>query len=134
MGGPDETLGQVNNSNFFNIAGMLVLEAGLDLARQMPEHWADAEKLQEWKDAYAAMVLEETEGVIKPFAEAPDELSKATPENWSLGSLQYLLTAGLGLPTRINATTINNTFEAEEIMRHRFPASGSVPCSEGTIV
>lgn len=49
----------------------------------------------------------------------PDVLSQATPENWSLGSLQYLLTAGLGLPKRINASTINATLIAEEVMRHR---------------
>ena len=57
----------------------------------MPARWADAEKLQEWEDAYAAMVLEETAGVIKPFAEAPNELSKATPEDWSLGQNADLL-------------------------------------------
>ena len=50
------------------------------------------------------------------------------------GSLQYLLTAGLGLPKRLNATIINRTLQAEEVMRHRFPSSGSVACSAGNIV
>ena len=59
----------------------------MDLARQMPMNFADPAKLQEWKDAYAAMVLAKTGDVIKPFAEAPDDLSKATPEDWSLGQI-----------------------------------------------
>ena len=70
--------------------------------------------------------------MIKPFDEAPDQLSAATPENWSLGGLQYLLTAGMGLPRRISDTTITKTLEAEEVLRHRFPASGSVACSSRT--
>ena len=45
MGGPDESLGQVNNSNFFNIAGMMVLEGALDLVKQMPEKYTDQAKV-----------------------------------------------------------------------------------------
>ena len=82
MGGPDESLGQVNNSNFFNIAGMMVLEGALDLVKQMPERYTDEAKVSEWEDVLAALVLPETSGVIKPFDEAPDLLSKATPEDW----------------------------------------------------
>ena len=63
MGGPDETLGQVNNSNFFNLAGMLVLEGALDLAKHMPPNHVDAAKLKEWEEVYSAMVLPETDGV-----------------------------------------------------------------------
>ena len=110
----------------------MVLEGAIDLAGQMPEQYTDEVKVKEWEEVYEAVVLAMTEGIIKPFDEAPDVLSKATPENWSLGSLQYLLTAGLGLPKRIHATTINKTLEAEEVMRHRFPASGSVACSSST--
>ena len=45
MGGPDESLGQVNNSNFFNIAGTMVLEGALDLVKQMPEKYTDQAKV-----------------------------------------------------------------------------------------
>ena len=91
MGGPDETLGQVNNSNFFNVAGMMVLRGAVEIAETMPAGYADKNAVAEWQKALDQMVLAKSGEVIKPFSEAPDKLADATPENWSLGSLAYLL-------------------------------------------
>ena len=61
------------------------------------------------------MVLEKTNGVIKPFAEAPDDLSRATVDNWSLGSLQYLFAQGLPLSaTGLTIAEMNVTLATEE--------------------
>lgn len=132
MGGPDESLGQVNNSNFFNIAGMMVLEGAIEVAETLPQGYADKNQVAEWQKALAGMVLEKTNGVIKPFSEAPNDLSKANADNWSLGSLAYLF--ALRLPTNgaMTEAQINATLRAEEVMRHRFAATGSVPCSSNT--
>lgn len=65
---------------------------------------------------YEAMVLAETTSadgdgkVIKPFDEAPDELSKATPENWSLGSLQCV-PVNLNLRDRISILSPRHSAE-----------------------
>jgi hypothetical protein len=62
--------------------------------------------------------------VIKSFDASPDDISKATVENWSLGSLQYFLAQGFTLP--FDAETINKTLYAEELIRHRVPPSNAV--------
>lgn len=64
--------------------------------------------------------------MIKSFDASPDDISKANLENWSLGSLQYYLAQGFELP--FDAETINTTLYAEEVIRHRLPASNSVGC------
>ena len=66
---------------------------------------------------YEAMVLAETTSadgdgkVIKPFDEAPDELSKATPENWSLGSLQCVPVNHIILRDRISILSPRHSAE-----------------------
>ena len=62
--------------------------------------------------------------MIKSFDASPDDISKATVENWSLGSLQYFLAQGFTLP--FDAETINKTLYAEELIRHRVPPSNAV--------
>merc|ERR1711918_321965 len=126
-GGPDELTPKVNNSNFFNIAGLIVLRGAIALAKTMPTLRDDRE-VRQWQRALDEMVIPmNADGVIKPFDAAPDNLTLAVPANWSLGSLQYLLP--FGLPARL-VSNVKNTFTAEEILRHRFPANPSVGCSE----
>jgi hypothetical protein len=132
MGGPDESLGQVNNSNFFNIAGMMVLEGAIEVADTLPIGYADKNAVEDWRKALDSMVVEKTGDVIKPFSEAPSNLTKATVDNWSLGSLAYLFTQGLPVNGAMTEAQINATLIAEEVMRHAFPATGSVPCSART--
>lgn len=88
---------QVNNSNFFNVLGIMVLEGAVELAGTLPPNMADETAVAELSRISRSIVLEKTNGVIKPFAEAPDYLSLATVDNWSLGSLQYLFALGLPL-------------------------------------
>ena len=132
MGGPDETLGQVNNSNFFNVAGMMVLRGAVEIAETMPTGYADKNAVAEWQKALDQMVLAKSGEVIKPFSEAPDKLADATPENWSLGSLAYLFAQGLPESGALTVAEINATLKAEEVMRKRFASGGSVPCSSKT--
>ena len=48
-----------------------------------------------------------TKQVIKSFDASPDDIIKASLENWSLGSLQYYLAQGFELP--FDAETVNKT-------------------------
>jgi len=86
-------------------------------AAQYVSKYVSSTKLQEWHDVYEAMVLAETTSadgdgkVIKPFDEAPDELSKATPENWSLGSLQCVPVNHIILRDRISILSPRHSAE-----------------------
>lgn len=178
MGGPDESLGKVGNQAYFNVAGVQVLKAAVDCATMqgvLPVGYADKRKVALWKRALASFYIPTTTTnvtatatataapsttesvvVVLPFDEAPTDLSEATLQNWSLGSLQYLWTHGIvetssnSDPTStyssdasvahhtISPALFNATYKAEEVLRARFAkanggtGSGSVPCSNST--
>jgi hypothetical protein len=110
----------------------MVLEGAIEVADTLPIGYADKNAVEDWRKALDSMVVEKTGDVIKPFSEAPSNLTKATVDNWSLGSLAYLFTQGLPVNGAMTEAQINATLIAEEVMRHAFPATGSVPCSART--
>ena len=130
MGGPDEDTPQVNNSGYFNVGSMIVLRSAVALGKQLGPSMGghvDAKSLLKWEKTLEKFFVAKTpDGVIKSFDASPDDISKATVENWSLGSLQYFLAQGFALP--FDAETINKTLYAEEMIRHRAPPSNAVGC------
>jgi hypothetical protein len=162
MGGPDESLGKVNNNAFTNVGAMKALAAAVACrdSCKLPDGYIDGRKHARWKRALDKFYLptalvniteahggrNDTVTIIKPFDEAPNDLNEATMKNWSLGSLQYLWTHMLvAMPAGAASTgavitpaLFNATYHAEEILRQRFAqsnggiGSGSVPCSNST--
>lgn len=120
-----------SNTNFFNMAALLVLQGALQLAELMPAGFVDAKKVKLWRRTYSGMVLTITaENVIKPFDEAPNQYLAATEDNWAIGAVQNLLAHGI--PDRISDTVLRTTLIIEEKIRQKFardPDSMTVPCS-----
>ena len=130
MGGPDETTPKVNNSGFFNVGSMIVLRSAAQLGRQLGTSMGgllDSKSLLRWEKTLARFFVAKTpNGVTKTFDGSPDDISKASLENWSLGSVQYYLAQGFELP--FDAETVNKTLYAEQVIRHRLHSSHSVGC------
>ena len=108
VGGPDESIGKVDNNLYFNAAGMRVLRAVVDCVSLLPGV-ASRRKLMLWQRALDQFVIPTTTDggatVAKPFDQAPSSLASATVNNWSLGSLQYLWTHGIGRPAGVTSAT-----------------------------
>ena len=139
MGGPDESILMVDNNAFFNVGAMRVLRAAIDCVTRLPAGYADARKAALWAKALATFYVPVTsDGVMLPFDQAPSNRSQATPDNWSLGSLQYLWTHGIVADGVVTPAVFNATYKAEEVLRARFSkvdnglGTGSVPCSVRT--
>ena len=47
--GPDESIGNVNNSNYVNVAAMMVLERAIAMNAQLPTQLADPQASDRWK-------------------------------------------------------------------------------------
>eukprot|EP00663_Eupelagonemidae_sp_cell21sb_P000854 gene854-biopygen2154 len=57
VGGPDESLGKVDNNAFFNVGAKKVLQGTLDCVALLPAGYADPRKVTAWKRALAWFFL-----------------------------------------------------------------------------
>ena len=122
--GPDESIGKVNNSNYVNVAAMMVLERAIEGAKLLPASMADPGSVARWNQTLDRFYLATEGDVVLPFDGA--QVSNCTVHSWSIGNLAYLFSHGL--PERISHKMLEATFAVEEKLRTNFSTSSSLPC------
>ena len=123
--GPDEGIGQVNNSNYVNVAAMMVLERAIHCHDTLlPPSLQDRAAVERWQRILQRFYLPHEGDVVLPFDGA--SIENCTVHSWSIGNLAYLYPHGL--PARINDTVLNATFAVEEKLRTNFSVASSLPC------
>ena len=105
--GPDGSVGKVNNSNYVNLASMMVLEAALSCHAMLPPGEQDPAAAAAWREILEAFLpLDDTGRNIVLHSTVPTPTRDPQPSaTWSVGNLPFLMAHGLPSRSRPQCST-----------------------------